>query len=288
MRRFLQFFLLLLSIFYSTSVSEAAESQTKIWSDYTLIAHAFGGVAGNTYTNSYEAFIANYDKGQRVFEVDLILTSDNYLVARHDWSESFTKMLQQDISSSKGQPLSYDEIRKYKIMKRYTMLEFSEIAKILKEYPDIYIVTDTKDTEKLLVERQFNILVNEAKKVDVTILKRIIPQIYNQEMFATLENIHSFDNYIYTLYQSKDTNDQVIKFVSNNNIAAITMPTFKANVEFVSKLKEEGIPVYVHTLNNLDEMKKFKDIGVHGFYTDFVTYKDIDHYNLEEKLRQTK
>ena len=67
------------------------------WHDnYKLVAHALGAVDEVPYTNSLEAFLENYKKGLRVFEVDLIRGADGILVARHDWYKSSYDNLQQD------------------------------------------------------------------------------------------------------------------------------------------------------------------------------------------------
>ena len=42
------------------------------WSGDKLIGHAFGGVNGDIYTNSLEAFELMYSKGLRTMEVDFI------------------------------------------------------------------------------------------------------------------------------------------------------------------------------------------------------------------------
>lgn len=49
------------------------------WKSCT-IAHAMGGIDGEAYTNSMEAFKENYARGHRLFEVDLHFTSDGKLV----------------------------------------------------------------------------------------------------------------------------------------------------------------------------------------------------------------
>ena len=48
-----------------------------------IIMHAMGGIDGNDYTNSLEAFERHYARGRRVFEVDFALTNDNKVVAKH-------------------------------------------------------------------------------------------------------------------------------------------------------------------------------------------------------------
>lgn len=64
------------------------------WAEnHPYIAHAFGGILGDSYTNSYEAFLLNYQLGHRIFEVDFYLTDDGYTVAAHDdanWRKAAT------------------------------------------------------------------------------------------------------------------------------------------------------------------------------------------------------
>ena len=48
-----------------------------------------------SYTNAYEAMVINYEKGTRVFEIDLMLTEDRKVVARHEWTKSMTQQLGQ-------------------------------------------------------------------------------------------------------------------------------------------------------------------------------------------------
>src|SRR5210317_451008 len=53
-----------------------------------FIAHAGGSLNGQKYTNSLEALNLNYQKGHRFFEVDFSWTSDEGLVAIHDWGKN--------------------------------------------------------------------------------------------------------------------------------------------------------------------------------------------------------
>ena len=58
------------------------------WEDHRTIAHALGGLAGKDYLNSREGFLAMYEQGVRLFELDLSRTSDGVWVCRHNWKES--------------------------------------------------------------------------------------------------------------------------------------------------------------------------------------------------------
>ena len=66
-------------------------SETKSKSDTTFgpheplrfIAHAGGRIEGMNYTNSLEALNNSYKNGFRLFELDIIETSDGEFVAAH-------------------------------------------------------------------------------------------------------------------------------------------------------------------------------------------------------------
>lgn len=237
-----------------------------------FIAHALGSIEGNCYTNCLEAFKFNYSNGYKVFEADLVLTSDGKLVLKHDWTSYLSKVFGQEIADSKlDKPLSFDEFIDMKVHKHLTPISFEDLVKLMASNKDIYIVTDTKEIDKDIINNQFQEIISVAKKYDPNILKRIIPQIYNEDMYKQLQEMYKFDSYIYTLYMTNSTNEQVIDFMTKNNLKVATMPTYRATNEFTMKLKEKGIYTYTHTVNSLQDVKDFEKIGVYGFYTDFIT-----------------
>ena len=63
------------------------KAAAKEWYErWPVICHALGRTEeGDNLTNSYEALLYNYAKGQRVFEADIAITSDDVAVLRHDW-----------------------------------------------------------------------------------------------------------------------------------------------------------------------------------------------------------
>lgn len=249
------------------------------WTDYNLVAHALGGIDQKAYTNSYEAFETNYEKGQRIFEVDLQFTSDGYLIGRHDWSAYAFQSLGQALTPAvTGGPLPLTDMKEMTMFDKYHALEFSEIIDLMHEYPDAYFITDTKSTDKNTITAQFNEIVKLANE-DPYMLKRIIPQIYNESMYSTIEKVFPFESYIYTLYQTNDSNQKVLQFVkSHPKITAVTMPEWRANASFVSSLKKINKLSFVHTINDPEVMAKYKARGVYGFYTDFVTPDDLKVY----------
>lgn len=236
--------------------SAAAKAANLQLTSDKLIAHAMGGIDGISYTNSLEAFIENYKAGYRIFEVDLIFTSDNKLVAKHDWD------------SNNGTALSYSEYMNSKINGKYTPLDFEGIVILMQTYKDFYIITDTKETDQANTAKTFQDIYNTASSTDSSILDRIIPQTYSQDMYGWITGIYDFKDIIYTLYQSNDSDDQVIDFISKNSITKVTMSTSRISAEFVNRLNQIHVNSYVHTINSTEEAKSYSDQGVYGFYSD--------------------
>lgn len=244
---------------------------------HRMIAHAMGGISGQPYTNSYEAFIANYEKGIRVFEADFLLSADNDLIARHEWGESFTKLMGQEDGLKPeryGAIFSTKEFKGAKIMGRYEPLTWDDVLDLMVDYSDMYLVTDTKQIKPEEIDQIFSKIVDGAKQRDPEILTRIVPQIYNHPMWDQIEAIYPFESVIFTLYQTHESDEEVLQFAKEKGLAAITMSEARANKHLVSELNKLGIPSYVHTINDVEKMQKFKNMGVYGFYTDSLTEAD--------------
>ena len=176
------------------------------WTQDITIAHAFGGIDGVSYTNSLEAFRENYAKGHRTFEVDFSVTSDDRLVCLHDWDKG------EQNGVTTGGATSEDEFLSAKFAGKYTTLSLAGLFDLMKEYPDIWIVTDTKDGGEKQVKRDFEILVATAKEMNAEdTLARFVVQFYNEKMFRVIEDVWPFDNYIFTLYQLWDGKSRLFK-----------------------------------------------------------------------------
>lgn len=244
------------------------------WTEYKYVAHAFGGVGKDTYTNSKEAFLENYQAGHRVFEVDFSVTSDDKLVAVHDWSELvMIDLLQIDLPENKiGKALTQDEFLSYKLMGKYTPLSFEDVVELMIEYPDIYIVTDTKDTSGPNISKAFQYMADTADQLDSSVLKRIIPQVYNEEMFDEIMGIYDWNSVIWTLYElTSFSESDVADFAYRNGIQVITVHASRATDSLFSMLQKRGIQIFMHTYNTEEEIAPWEEKGAQGFYTDYLT-----------------
>lgn len=255
-----------------------------------LVAHAFGSIDGHSYTNSLEAFESNYEAGHRVFEVDLYLTRDKKVVCAHDWIHSAGIQKQ---AWTEQIPPTEEEFKNAKIYKDYTPISYVELLHLMKTYPDICIITDTKYTDKQHVDDQFGYMVNIAVSQGMAdVLERFIVQIYNEEMYDIVNTIYSFQNYIFTMYQrwNGDIGDfkKICTWCVKNNVSIITMPINFFSRDSCLMANQYGIDIYVHTENNvLNAIKMFQN-GVCGIYTDSLKMCDLNVFNVYKEKRKVK
>ena len=244
----------------------------------TLVAHAFGGKGSKTYTNALEAFLYNYDLGHRVFEVDFDLTTDDKTICSHDeeYWRYITGNEENDVE------YSYENFKTTPLFTDYTPMDYIDVVNLLHDYPDIYIITDTKYADELSVYKQFSQIVDYAKKTDPEVLDRIVPQFYTKEMLDYVMNVYPFKSAIFTLYQIEWDEKDIAKFCVKSGVKYVTVNSDLADKAIIDLFKAVGINVAVHTINEPDEAEDFLNKGVDMIYTDFLEpslYKE----NLENE-----
>lgn len=219
-----------------------------------LIAHAGGEIQGLTYTNTREALNLSYKNGIRLMEVDFQWTTDGQLVCVHSWDGFINKFFNVEVRQ-----YSYDEFINFNMINGWHQLTPHNLALWLEVHPDAYVVTDIKgdNVEGLKIISQ-----NYPHLVD-----RIIPQIY---FFDEYEQVLAlgYENIILTLYRIRNTDEEIVQFARENPLFAITMPEKRAFATLPKRLKQLGIYVYAHTINDKETMIKLMENGVDGFYTD--------------------
>ena len=252
------------------------------WADkHPLIAHAFGGILGDSYTNSYEAFLLNYQLGHRVFEVDFAITDDGKTVAAHDaevWKNSATIRPDSDLLSKiTTDNFTYDNFMSSLWYNKYHTVDLNILFELMKEHPDIYIVTDTKYADEEHVKQQFSAFLETAKQMDSSLLDRFVVQIYHPEMLNWVMDVYPWKSIIYTLYNDPNwTPENVLEFSEKSGVKFITMWGSWATKEISDLWKTTDIKIGVHTINDYSEVKRLLSLGVNNFYTDFLLPETIE------------
>jgi hypothetical protein len=246
------------------------------WEQTKTIGHSFGAVNGDDYTGSLEAFEYNYALGRRTMEVDLILTTDNQLVLKHDWDTPAQDGISERVPPDKETFLNT------MLLGKYTPLSFNQLCEIMTEYPDIWIVTDTKSTENEEIRKQFEVMIDTVQQLNCEeILDRIIVQVYNEEMYEIVKSIYDFNNYIFTMYWRFYNDDwlgitrDVCRFCVNHGIETIAIGTNRISPEMKAIADHYERNVYIHTVNDMEEANNYFEMGVNGIYTDIITDRDL-------------
>lgn len=223
--------------------------------DNRYIAHAGGEVNGVAYTNTKNALDQNYKKGFRLFELDIIETSDKKLVAAHDW-----KMWARFTDYAGALPPSHAEFMKHKIYGDYTTLDLKGINAWFAAHPDATLVTD-KVNDPIAFANQF---------VDKD---RLIMELFSQMAVeeASQNGIHAMISQTPLL---KIVGDKINYLIVNNvKYVALSRRIIANKTKLMLQLKEQGIKVYVYNVN-FDAGKDEKyvqenEIGlVYGMYAD--------------------
>ncbi len=219
------------------------------------IAHAGGAIEGHAYTNTKNALDANYKKGFRLFELDIIETSDNQIVAAHDWN------MWSRFTEYKGQlPPTLEEFKKHNIYGDYITLDMDGINTWFAEHPDAILVTD-----------KVNDPVNFANSfVDKNrlIMELFSPYSIEEAIQNGIEPMISQE----ALLRLKGNKLNYLK-VNNIKYAAVSRRIIFAEKELMMALRDNGIKVYVYNVNfdeGKDEAYVYEnELGlVFGMYAD--------------------
>ena len=219
------------------------------------IAHAGGEVNGIKSTNSKNALDENYKKGFRIFELDIIETSDGKLVAAHDWN-----MWARFTDYTGALPPTHAQFMKQKIYGDYITMDMDGINTWFKNHPDATLVTD-KVNDPIAFAEAF---------VDK---ERLI-----MELFSVMAVEKASEHGIHAMMSQEPLmaiNGDKTNFLKVNNVkhVALSRRIITSQKKLMLQLKDAGIMVYVYNVN-FDPGKDEKyvqdnELGlVYGMYAD--------------------
>ncbi|MFC4096796.1 PI-PLC domain-containing protein [Euzebyella saccharophila] len=219
------------------------------------IAHAGGEIDKVRYTNTIEALDVNYKKGFRLFELDIIETSDGEWVAAHDW-----EMWSRFTDYTGELPPTLAEFKKHTIYGDYHTMDINDINHWFSNHKDAILVTDKinepvkfanafVDKDRLIMELFSQLSIEEATQHGIKVMM-------SQEPLLRLKG---------------DKAD----YLTINNIehVAVSRRIISSKKKLMLQLKEKGIKVYVFNVNfdpGKDEKYVYEnELGlVYGMYAD--------------------
>ena len=256
LRRSSQICVIFISIFFLTSCAKEDISEENPLTEI-FIAHAGGKIDAYTYTNSLEALNLSYSKGCKMFELDIIESSDGVFVAAHHWSSY--KAVTGDTGILDETPLSEQEFMSRRIFGTYTPMNMTEINLWFDNHKDAILVTDKINAPKRFAEK-------------FAFKDRLIMELFSwsavREAIEVGVKAMPSDNLIFSTPDIEHVLDSLnIKYV------AVSYRYLAGNEEFFKRIKNKGIKTYVFHVNDdvgKDE-KYFFETKLHlitGMYAD--------------------
>lgn len=243
---------------------------------FPTVCHALGETKeGDTLTNSLEALEYNYRAGQRVFEADIAIASDQVAVLRHDWNSDLGQAESFGWTEDEQRTPTSEEFMAVPIYGKYTPMTLLQLYKVMDERQDMYVVIDPKYHSD--VAWQFSVIVDTALDNGYeSVLDRVIVQIYYEQMYEAVESVYHFENYLYTLYYIGHPGaESVGTFCEKNNIPVLVMPYTWIGDRTCGELQAYGLRVYVHTVNEAEEAEQMVSMGVDGLYSDDIVPGEV-------------
>jgi len=224
------------------------------------IAHAGGRLNGVALTNSFDALQANSAKFE-TYEIDFSWTSDGDLVCIHDWIESLTSRF--DLPMSRADFMS--ELSATRDRPRNCDLD--GLAGWMRAHPDKRVVTDMKSSPLKAHE------LIESRHPDI--LGQFIPQAYEPEEIPALKAL-GFKDVIWTLYRFPRDVQRIVEHAIIQQPVAITMPEqWAVEGDLVDIRNQTGLPILVHTINDIETAGCLKTLGAAAIYSDDLGAEDF-------------
>ena len=244
--------------------------------DSFTVAHAGGGMKNQSgkflrYLNCEDSFYYYYSNGTKMFEYDLVFTSDGKLVGTHKFEYL------KDYSFSNR--ISYEDYIETKIAGEFSGMTSSKILELIKEYPDAKFVIDTKEKDEVGIYRKF---IEEAKEKNIDISKNIIPLVTSKEMLHEIEKLYSFDTYMFSIYKHFENTNELLKIFScNQKIKYLHMFCYDFLRIDMQKINEAGIRIFAH-MDNGDIFSTPISYGCSGIFTDNITEKQFKETRINK------
>jgi len=243
---------------------------------YHVIRHAGGGIDGKYYSNSLEVWNLSYERGNRVFDVDMAFTSDGHLVLRHYWGDNLEDDSLCAISQSEVKIDGNGQVRYYKpfhvmtlgefmqtkLYRTYTPLTCEDMIAYMATHEDIYMSLDMKDD----VLQSYDYVVKKAHDMDeLNVLDRVIVSLYDVELYDEIAAIYPFKNWVLRQQYVHERNySELLQDCIKYNIPVVNISYCYANDEGVQWLHNAGIYTYVAICDYMSDMEMYQSKGIWG------------------------
>ena len=242
--------------------------------EHKLVAHALGGIDGYTYLNSKEGCEDSYSKGMRFIETDLFLSADGALICSHGFKKADVERMGIAELTVETPPESavWDKMR---FFETYSTADGDDILYYLETYPELYFEFDMRSLKGEDAYRMARAVVDKFGK-DSEIFQRILIQVYSIEMYEIFKEVYDFPVIQFYLTESycKEI-DTYIDFCKSHDIVSVAVSDSYVTDEILDKLRNSGIKILVHTIDDVQKAEDYLEKGVTVICTNHL-YMEAD------------
>lgn len=242
--------------------------------DYSLVAHALGGIDGYTYLNSKEGFEDSYKRGMRFIETDLYFSEDGQLICSHGFKKADVERMGIE-ELQVGTSPDYATWNAMRFYDTYTTQDADDILRYMELYPELYFEFDMRSLKGEDAYRMARAVLDKFGK-DSGSFDRILIQVYSIEMYECFKEVYDFP--IMQFYMTKtfcEEIDYYIDFCKNHDITSIAISDSYITDEILDKLLISGIKIMVHTVDDANKAEEYLRKGVTVICTNHL-YMDTE------------
>jgi len=201
-----------------------------------FIAHAGGEIEGVVYTNSLEAMNLSYSKGCKLFELDLVQTTDGTFIARHGYIETTEAEFMSQLIEGKYTPMNMTSIVNWFSVHRDAILVTDQIY-------NPQIIFDVFPFHDRLIMEMFS-----WEAVDKAIALGIKPLVSENVVLGWSKK--AMEMGVMPTTPKSDT--EIEQILEDKKIEFIGMSRYRilGNEDLLRRLKEKGIKNYVWNLGS--------------------------------------
>lgn len=243
-----------------------------------LLKIAHRGASGYEAENTLKAFRKAISLGADMVELDIHLTKDGEAVVIHDDTLDRTTSGKGKVSEKTLAEIKKLRIKdqKLKIQKDQRVPTLDEVVVLVKNFCDIMIeIKDEKASQKVLeILEKHNYLshciitssnldiVEKVNELNPKVQTGIIVEASQGSWTRSLLNLGG-------LISSLAWKHAILAKAKKNNSTVICLEKSLVSLEIVTYFHQQRMQLYIWTVNDIEEIKTMKAMGVDGIISDF-------------------
>ncbi len=249
-------------------------------SNLAWVAIAMGSISGHTNVPSAQGFLANYQRGFRSFQVDMMLTRDDQPCAFSHWGS---------LADDLGVPLRFADVDEKTFLSRtyhgsLTPLCLKELTALLKQHADVSFVIDVKDSRSRNAEQDKKNYGEAYQRVFQKMFRewadtreywaRVIPIVHSEADLNFLKTFYRFSSVAFSLDRIQGSEDALILTVTRHpEVTSVIVSKEQASKTLLTNMKAHRIRVYVSPVDDPKVAAELGRKGVNGFFTNHLPPK---------------